>query len=132
DFDEVADPAAIAQAAAGPKAGIRSNMCLGADFGLLKVAEGFDDAARADLHAAQHAVRADLHAVGQFDLAFEYAPHVNEDIPPAQQAAADVDACRVGQRHAGFQQCVGLLALVDPFEFGLLDAAVHAQRLPLG
>ena len=50
------------------------------------------------------------------------------DVAAADQLAAHVDACRVAQRDAFGQQALGVLALMDAFEFGQLRLVVHAQR----
>ena len=61
---------------------------IAAHLGLLQVAEGFDVRARADADVAQHAMRTHAHAVGQRDLAFEHAPHVDEHVAAEHDLAA--------------------------------------------
>jgi protein-disulfide isomerase-like protein with CxxC motif len=76
-------------------------------------------------------VRADAHAVAQRDLAFEDAADVDLDILPQLQRAAQVEARRVGQAHAGLHQRVGLAALEAALQVGQLQRAVDAQHLGL-
>lgn len=124
--------AAVAQFSARTQAGIRTHARIAAHFGLLQMAERFNLRARADADVAQHAMRADTHAIRQRDVAFEYAAHVDEHIASARQRAAHVETGGVGQRDAGFKLAAGLFALPAAFQFGLLHAAVHAQRFPAG
>src|SRR5690606_31716891 len=90
---------------------------LGAYAGAVDVGEGQDLRAGADAGIAQHAVGADAGAVGDLDLALEDAVDVDRDLGPAGEAAAHVDAGRVGERHAIVEQGIGDAALVDAFEF---------------
>ena len=69
---------------------------------------GLDHRAGGDARIADHAVRADAHAVAELDLAFEDAVDVDLDVAAAAQLAAQVEARRVGQAHAGFHQRLGL------------------------
>ena len=50
-------------------------------------------------------------------------------ITPTGQRAANVDARRVGNVHAGIEQRVGPRALVQSLDHGQIALAVHAQRL---
>jgi hypothetical protein len=72
------------------------------------------------------------HAVGQFDTAFEHAADVDRDVASADQFAAHVDAGRIQQVHALFQQRNGDVQLVAALEFGQLHLAVHAGDFPFG
>jgi hypothetical protein len=65
---------------------------------------------------------ADAHAVGQRAPAFEDAADVDLHILPQLQRAAQVEARRVGQAHAGFHQRLGLAALEAALQVGQLHA----------
>jgi hypothetical protein len=93
--------------------------------------KGWITAPAADAGVADHAVRADAHAVAQRDRAFEDAADVDLDVAAAAQRAAQVEARRVGQAHAGLHQRLGLAALEAALQVGQLQRAVDAQHLGL-
>ena len=66
--------------------------------------KGVDDGVCGYRAIRQHAVGANAHAVAQRHVALKNAVHVNFYVHAAQQAAAHVQARRVGQAHAGFHQ----------------------------
>ena len=113
DFDEVADMHVTAEFGAGAQAG-----------------EGTDNAAGADHGIFQHTVGLDAHAVTQHHAALEHAIDVDRDVAAADQLAAHVDARRIGQRHAGFHQRLGDIALMHALQRGELHFAVHAFGFP--
>ena len=49
-------------------------------------------------------------------VAFEYTVHVDAHVLAANQATANIDALRVGQRHALCHQLCRLLALIEALE----------------
>ena len=122
----------LGERGAGAQARIRADAAARADIGFLQMAERLDARACGDLHIAQHAVCADADACAERDLAFEHAIDIDAHIARASEAAAHVDARRVGQRGAVAHQLRGDLPLINALEFGQLRLAVHAQRFPGG
>ncbi len=130
DLDEVTDVDIFAERGARPQARVRPDLRGGADRGVVDMGERLDIGARAHGGVDQHAVRADAHAVSQLDAAFEHATHIDRDIAAANEFAAHIDAGRIHQGHAAFQQCVGNIQLVTALELGQLHLAVHARHFP--
>ncbi len=128
-FDEVADVNVFGQHCAGAQPRVRPDLADGTDFGVLDVAERLDVGAIADARVADYAVWTDGDVVSQFDRTFEYAIDVDRHVASAEQFAAHVDAHRIHQRHALFEQAAGGLLLQHALEFGQLQLAVDAQRL---
>ena len=83
-----------------------------------------DHALGADMAVANHAVGTDAHPFTQFHLAFEHAADVDLHVVAAAQAAAHVEARRVGQRHALGHQPLGNGLLVGALEARHLGAVV--------
>ena len=90
-----------------------------------------DHGAGGDLGVADHAMRPDAHAVAQAHVALEHAADVDLDVHAARERAAQVEARRVGQAHAGVHLRVGVAALQPAFETRQLGRAVDAQHLGL-
>src|SRR5690606_24720899 len=88
DFDEIAHVAARPEPRPRPQPGIGADARARPGLRAIQVAERLDPGAFAQPDVAQHAIGPDAHAVGQLDLAFEHAAHVDVDITPARQRAA--------------------------------------------
>src|SRR5690606_7754832 len=120
-FDEIADVHALGQLGAGAEARV------GADAGgtvaehAFQVAMGADLGAGGQLDIAQPAERADAHAVAKHHPAFEHHVHVDLDVAAGLDRAAQVEAGRVGQAHAGAHQGLGGTALVAAFQLRQLQ-----------
>ncbi len=85
-----------------------------------------DARARAEPDVAQHRAGADLHAVAELDAALEHDADVEHDVGAESYAAAQVEARRVGQAHAGAHQDLGGAALVGALEPRQLHGVVGA------
>ena len=75
-----------------------------------------DHRAGLDARIADHAVRADAHAVAELHPALEDAVDVDLDVAAAEQLAALVETCRIGQAHAGVEQGLGTAPLQAALE----------------
>src|SRR5690606_24805049 len=131
-LDEIADMGMGGEFRAGPQPGIGPDARLGPDAGPVDVGEGEHLRARADAGVAQDAVRSDAGAVGDLDRALEDAVDVDRDVDAAGEPAAHVDAGGIGERHAGVEQGVCDVALVDALELRELPLAVDPEGLPDG
>ena len=103
-LDEVADVHLLGQLGAG-RSRAKADQRTRADARALRLAvdvrEGMDHRVVGDAAVADHAVRGDAHVVAQLDAALEHAVHVDLDVLAAGELAAQVEAVRVGQAHAG-------------------------------
>ncbi|MNN18701.1 hypothetical protein D3C81_1319180 [compost metagenome] len=122
----------LAQLGAGAQPRVRPDPARRPDLCFLDVAERLHARAGANGGIPDHAMRADVHAIVQMHAAFEHAAHVDGHIASARELAAHIDARGVRQRHAGLEQALCEVALVNALHLGQLDLAVDAQRLPQG
>ncbi len=129
DLDEVADVHLIRQLRTRPQPREGADAAVAAGLGLVQHAVRLHPGAGAELDVAQHAVRADMHAVAQFDDALEHTADVDEHVAPEIEAAAQVEARRVGEVQAVAHQALGLEPLEAAFGPGQLHAVVDALGL---
>ncbi len=122
-----------AELRAGTQPRIGADQRAGADGHALLVAldvgEGMDHRAGLDARVGDDAVRADAHALAQLDAALEEAVDVDLHVLRAGEFAAQVEARRVGQAHAGLHQPMGLAALPGALQRRQLHGAVDAGHL---
>src|SRR5262245_3067859 len=129
-LDEVADVYLLGELRAGPQPCVRPEAAALADARILQVAKRVHFRAGGHGHVPQHAVRADAHTVAERYAALEHAVDVDRDVAPAFERAAHVEARRVGQGNAGFQQVAGNDLPVLPLERGELGLGVDSRRFP--
>src|SRR5690606_36140350 len=132
DFDEVADVGLAADISARTQAGVWPDPGIVRHLRFLDMAIGLDLGVRPDGGITDYAVRPDAHAVGKLDMPLENTADVDEDVAPAGERTAQVEARGIGERNALLEQPAGLLGLPMPFQLSLLQAAVDAQRFPGG
>ena len=95
------------------------------------MAEWQDLRTLADAGTFDHAVGTHAHVVGQTHFTLEDATHVDLHIFSAIHLAANIDACRIGQRYAVRQQASRFHNLPGALQHGQLQLAVHAVYFPL-
>ena len=127
-FDEIADVRFVADVCLRAQASVGADAGVAADAAVFQMRKRLDHAAGADDSVFDHAVGADAHTVAQFVVAFDHHVYVDFHVLPVFQAAAQIKARRIAQGQAGFEQCLGLVALENALQRGQLLFVVYARR----
>ena len=125
-FHKIADMHFIGQFGIRAQAGIGADMGACADFAIFQMRKRFDFAAFADFGVVDDAVGADFHIIAQHHIAFKHTVHINHHILAVFQTASQIEAGRIAQGNAGFEQFIGLIALENAFQFSQLHFIVYA------
>ena len=129
-LDEVANAHAIAQSRTGTDAGEGADTSTATNGCILDDTVLQYPGIRPQGAISQHGVRPDMDAVTQCDLAFDDDIHIKGDIATCPDGAAQIEARRVPDGHAGTHQPVCFPLLVDAFQLRQLRAVVDARHVP--